>query len=373
LNDDNRYIPASDFGRLKQYEVRNDDLMISVVGTLGNVAICTEEDTPALFSCKSTLLRTWRIDPYFVLAYLNTTTGQLCMLRRQRGAIQTGLNIEDLRTIPVPRFEGPIEAEIAESVRTARRNLLTSRDTYHSAQQLLETELGLDKLAFQKPVGYTARFSTVGLSETFSAGRVDAQCFAPDALFYEKWLHAHARCDRLGRLLRSIVKGRQQADLVSGSTDYCSIKHISGRELVEASRCSPLADTPLAGLEDLLLAITGATIGKIGIVKRSEQLAFSGDLICLRTSEEIDPHYLLLVLDHHLGQVQFNRWITGSTNGHLAPRDVARVLVPRLSNETEARIAALVKSSLSKRRESEQLLGQAKTCIEQLIEEAVQP
>ena len=44
LNDDNRYIPGSDFDRLRQYEVRKDDVMISVVGTLGNVAICTEED-----------------------------------------------------------------------------------------------------------------------------------------------------------------------------------------------------------------------------------------------------------------------------------------------------------------------------------------
>ena len=126
----------------------------------------------------------------------------------------------------------------------------------------------------------------------------------------------------------------------------------------------------MAGLNDLLLAITGATIGKVGIVKRYERLAFSGDLLCLHTSESVDPHYLLLVLDHKIGQVQFNRWITGSTNGHLAPRDAARVLVPRLSNETEAQIAKLVKSSISKRKESEQLLEQAKARVEQLIEEA---
>jgi type I restriction enzyme S subunit len=86
----------------------------------------------------------------------------------------------------------------------------------------------------------------------------------------------------------------------------------------------------------------------------------------------IDPNYLLLALDHQLGQVQFIRWITGSTNGHLAPRDVARVLVPRLVDETEAQIAEFVKGSLSKRRESEQLLEQAKARVEQLIEEAVQ-
>ena len=62
---------------------------------------------------------------------------------------------------------------------------------------------------------------------------------------------------------------------------------------------------------------------------------------------------------------------TGSTNGHLAPRDVRRVLVPRLKKGTEERIAGLVEESLSMRVESEKLLDQAKTRVEQLIEEAV--
>ncbi len=249
----------------------------------------------------------------------------------------------------------------------------SAESAYEEAQRLLESELGLDKLTFQKPMGYTERFSIVGLRDTFLAGRVDAQCFAPDALFYENWLHTHAQCDRLGSLVRSPVKGCQQADIANGSTDYCSIKHIFGRELIDVSKCSPPTDTPTAELENLLLAITGATIGKVGIVKRYERLAFSGDLLCLRSAEQIDPHYLLLALDHRLGQVQFLRWITGSTNGHLAPQNVARVLVPRLNTETEAKIVALVQSSLSNRRESDELLEQAKTNVEQLIEEAVKP
>lgn len=211
----------------------------------------------------------------------------------------------------------------------------------------------------------------VGLSDTFNAGRIDAQCFAPDAIFYQNWLLNHAQCDRLAQLLQSIAKGRQQVEAVEGTTDYCSIKHISGRELTGASKCHPTMDTPLAGQNDLLLAITGATIGKIGIVKRYDHLVFSGDLLRLRAKPEINPHYLLLALDHSLGQVQLNRWITGSTNGHLAPRHVGRVLVPRLKEGVEDRIAEFVEESLNKRVESEHLLDQAKTRVEQLIEEAV--
>ena len=87
---------------------------------------------------------------------------------------------------------------------------------------------------------------------------------------------------------------------------------------------------------------------------------------------QLDSHYLLLVLNHHLGRVQFNRWITGSTNPHLTPRDVRRMLVPRLSQEKEGEIAALVEEALGQRREFEKLLEQAKARVEQLIDEAAQ-
>ena len=315
-----------------------------------------------------------KVNPYFLAVYLNTRFGLSGMNRWFQGQVQPHLSLEDARRIWIALVSDESQVEIETIVNTSADLRSEAQSAYEKAQQLLESELGLDldKLTFQKPSGYAARCSTVGLSDTFCAGRVDAQCFAPDALFYEHWLHTR-QCDRLGSLVRSPAKGHQQAEIANGSTDYCSIKHISGRELVDVSKCSPPTDTPTAELDHLLLAITGATIGKVGIVKRYERLAFSGDLLCLRSAEQIDPHYLLLVLDHRLGQVQFLRWITGSTNGHLAPRDVARVLVPRLNTETEVRIARLVKSSFSKRLRSDQLLEEAKTRVEQLIEKAVQP
>jgi type I restriction enzyme S subunit len=169
LEDDNRYIPSSDFHRLIHYAVRNNDLMISVVGTLGNVAVCTEHETPAMFSCKSTLFRSKEADPYYWLAYLNSRYGQLCLLRRQRGAIQTGLNIEDLRTIPVPRFGESIESEVAENVREAHAKLLAFRKDCHAAEYLLESELGLDNVSFKKPIGYIAQFSDLEISRRSDA------------------------------------------------------------------------------------------------------------------------------------------------------------------------------------------------------------
>ena len=355
---------------LSKSQVHAGDILIARSGSFGSAAIYLENAVINSADIIIVQIDDLRVNPLYALTFMNTRHGSAQLIRFASGGVQGHVNLRILEHFRIPVFDLVAQEQVAQFVQKAYAAGKASSTFYETAQKLLESELGLDKLTFQRPIGYSARFSTVGWSETFSAGRVDAQCFSPDALFCGSWLHTHARCDHLRKLLCSTEKGRQQADSAGGSKDYCSIKHINAREIVEAAKCFPKADTPMAGLDDLLLAITGATIGKVGIVKRYERLAFSGDLLCLRTSESVDPHYLLLVLDHKIGQVQFNRWITGSTNGHLAPRDAARVLVPRLSNETESKISELVKSSLSKRKESEQLLEQAKSRVEQLIEEA---
>lgn len=311
-------------------------------------------------------------NPGFVSAYLISRYGQSLADRERTEQMNPYLPVNKLGNLLIPKLSEYSQTEVDSIVRERFKKLSEAETAHTQAQRLLETELGLNKLRFDKPVNYTARFSTVGLSDTFNAGRFDAQCFAPDAIFYEDWLLKHTQCDRLGDLLLNTAKGRQQTNSIEGSTNYCSIKHISGNELTNVSRCETSKDTPIACQNDLLLAITGATIGKIGIVKRYSALAFSGDLLRLRTKAEINPYYLLLTLDHQIGQLQLIRWITGSTNGHLAPRDVKRILVPRLGQNIENKIASLVKESLSKRVESEQLLEQAKTRVEQLIEEAVE-
>jgi len=351
--------------------LRSGDILITRTGAnFGQCSLYYGEEKPALATSHTFNVRTnEKIDSAYLALFLNTKQGRLLIDRGMYGSSQPEIAPRFLLRIPTPKFDNNTETELAAFVRKAYDQRKKSVSLFAEAQQIIESELGLDKLKFKKPVGYTGRFSTVGLSDAFNAGRIDAQCFSPNAIFYESWLRDHNQCDSLNHLLEAKIKGRQQEETEKGSIDYCSIKHISGHEMTDAPKCLPTSDTPLATQNNLLLAITGATIGKIGVVKRYKQLAFSGDLLCLKISPGIDPHYLLVVLDHTIGQVQFNRWITGSTNGHLAPRDVGRVLVPRFKNSIETRIAELVEESLKKRLESEKLLEQAKARVEQLIEE----
>ncbi len=245
-----------------------------------------------------------------------------------------------------------------------------SLDHYSKAEQALETALDLATID-SAIMTEAAKWELVNLSQLAANHRIDAQCFTPKAMRYEQWLESHAQCDRLSNLLEGALKGQQHVESAQGTSAYCSIKHIDRGEIVSVARCRPSPRAAFAMRDDLLLAITGATIGKVGVVTRDSPTVFSGDLLCLRTNESIDPYYLLVTLAHRIGQIQCARWISGSTNGHLAPRDVRKLLVPRVGTRSEQTISTLVRESFRCRLESEGLLHSAIAQVEQAIEEAI--
>ena len=311
------------------------------------------------------MLRNSKIDTYYLLAYLNSEYGKHCLLRRQRGAVQTGLNKDDLKTVPIPIFSSDSEKKIGRTVKKALTLTTQSEHMYFQAQKIIEQELGLDNLSLDKSVGYETK-----LSEILSAFRMDAQCYNPDFLSYEKYLKKNTTYTMLRHLISSMNKGKQMPITSSGSMPYVSIKDIDGIELVAESHCFPTKETQIATNENLLLAITGATIGKIGIINQYKKIAFSGDLLNLEISNDINPYYLLAVMQSPIGQSQCSRWITGSTNGHLAPKDVGKIVIPRLEKKIEDSISQKVIESLNLKKESKQLLEQAKQMVVGLIEQA---
>lgn len=99
-----RYMEERDFNRLNKYALATNDILISVVGTLGNACIIQEHEVPAIFSCKSTAVKAKHINPFYLLSYLNSKYGRSLLLRKERGAIQKGLNLDDLKSLDIPLF-----------------------------------------------------------------------------------------------------------------------------------------------------------------------------------------------------------------------------------------------------------------------------
>lgn len=130
-------IPRAVYDSLPQFHIKENDLLITVVGTLGKVAIARHGDAESIFSCKSTLLRATKINPYYLLTYLNSKTGQLFAIRGKRGAIQEGLNLSDLKEIEVLIASDTFQHDIEQIVNHSFSLIDESRRYYQGAQKLL--------------------------------------------------------------------------------------------------------------------------------------------------------------------------------------------------------------------------------------------
>jgi hypothetical protein len=373
LDEDRRFIPEADFVRLKHYAVKKDDVLISVVGTLGNVAVCTAQETPAMFSCKSTIFRPSEIDPYFLLAYLNSASGQLCLLRRQRGAIQMGLNIEDLRSIPVTRLSASDERAIAEKVRRAHGLLISAREKYHSSQQLLGSELGLDKRSGSTPLGHTALFSEIEISR-----RADADFFQPHYLKLRELIRVYR--GGFCRLVNYVVPMRPNFDptMHAGKAfSYIELADINAAlGIVEnvdtyCARDLPSRARRIVEKGDVIASSVVGSLDKSALIegRHSGSLASTGFFHFRPTT--LSPEYLLVLLRSQCVTMQLQQASTGGILSSVPDSRLRHIIVPILPDALQGEIGELVAQAHSAKRESERLLAEAKTSIEQSIEEVI--
>jgi type I restriction enzyme M protein len=81
---------------------------------------------------------------------------------------------------------------------------------------------------------------------------------------------------------------------------------------------------------DILLAITGATIGKTAIFNDDKVVAICGDIAKMQPKNKDDIKSIRNFLNSYLGQMQIKKVINGSTNFHLSPKDVDEIVIPEL-------------------------------------------
>ena len=318
-------------------------------------------------------VRRERVNPYFLALYLNTCFGSSEMNRWFQGQVQPHLSLEDARRIWIALVSDEAQVEIETMVKTSAQLRADAEGAYARAQSILESELGLDKLAFRKPVGYTARFSDLEISH-----RSDAQHYQPR--FKQLLDHISTFPSERVRDIRVYNRrGLQPIYLQSGQVDVVNSQHLGPKHIdyegLEKTSAAAFAAGAEAHIQnnDLLIYTTGAYIGRTNVYLSEASALASNHVNILRLRPGIDTAYMGLVFQSVVGQLQTQKHARGSAQAELYPTDIDRFVVAMLDPDTQAKIGDLLRESLVKQKESRLLLEQAKARVEQLIEEAVQP
>lgn len=346
------------------------DLMLVKTGKSGASVVLNEscnvsQDVIAVKAIRS------RINPFYLAVFLNTKYGISEMDRWFQGQVQPHLSLEDARKILVSLIPNGIQLEVERLVVESAKYRDGANSAWIQAQRLLEAELGLDKLRFDKPVGYTSRFSELELSR-----RLDAQHFQP--CFTQLLEHLSKFPSKRIRDIRFYNRrGIQPVYVEDGQYDVVNSQHLGPKHInynglqkttEHAFYASPEAHIRLG---DLLIYTTGAYIGRTNVYLDKTPAFASNHVNILRLSPEIDHSYMAMVFQSIVGQFQTQKHARGSAQAELYPGDIDKFVVPILSSAKQEKIGNLVRESLTKQRQSIKFLEQAKTRVEQLIEKAV--
>jgi len=372
MDEDNVYVPNEDYERLKKYSLDEGDILISVVGTPGITSIVDKAIPPAIFSCKSTVYRSKTLSPYYFIAYLNSSYGRRLLERSVRGALQTGLNIDDLKNLPIYIPSNDDQNSIANIIIQAKTTHDNSRSLYSQAENLLLEELGLKDFESKDDLSWV-----VNLYEIQSAHRADAEYFQPKYAKTMSLIRANggAVLDDLVTIKKGIEPG-SEAYQEEGAL-FVRVSSVS-KHGIENKDQKYLSEKLYKELKNNfepkvgeILLTKDATPGVAHVLKGPIEGIISGGILRLKVKEDTNPEYLALCINSVIGQAQVERDAGGSVIAHWKPDQVKNLLIPILPKSTQEKIADLVRQSHEARKKSKQLLEEAKHKVEELIESNV--
>jgi len=370
LDDDNVYIPEKDFARLKKYALRIGDILVSVVGTLGNAAVVDENTLPAIFSCKSTLFHSQSLNPLYLIAYLNSKYGRSFLERKVRGAVQTGLNIDDLRSTPIFIPDKSEEEKIAGVVQEAKKSYDLSKSFYFQAEKLLLWELGLKDFKPKYEFAYTAT-----LSKTFEIHRIDAEYYQPAyEEVIEKVLNYQNGYAKLLSYAGSIKPDFDPSKHPDKPFSYVELADIDASIGVIQSASeikgeeAPSRARRILRKDDVIVSSVEGSLEKVALVSKEHEGSLASTGFFQFRPKRILPESLLVLSKSPALQMQLKKECAGTILTAVPNESLKRILVPVIPSKIQQKIALLVQQSHEARAKAKNLLKEAKIKVEKAIE-----
>lgn len=361
-----RYMAENDYNRLNKYALNANDILVSVVGTLGNACIIQEHEIPAIFSCKSTAIKTKSVNPFYLLSYLNSKYGKSLLCRKERGAIQKGLNLDDLKTLDIPLFSDKLSKSTELLIIQSLKCISEAKHACAEAETQIETILG------SAAIVPAPNHSVKTLTESFlKSGRLDAEYYQTKYKDYESAVFCSPAGYTLIKDEFALIK-----DTCSRTLDiynYVEIGDIdvgTGNATFNAVNTNELPDNAklMTKHGDILVSTVRPNRGAVAILE-VEDLLVSGAFTVLRENGNYPKEVLQVLLRTSMYRDWLLRFNVGTSYPVIKDEDILNMPIPLLDEPVKQDVVSKVKEAALLRQKSKQLLDYAKQVVEKAIEQ----
>lgn len=355
--------------------LRENDLLISTVGTIGNSAVVTADLLPANSDRHIGIVRLHKgtMSPYLVATFLLGRYGKTQSVRETTGNVQPNLFISKIGQLLIPRFSVKFETSISTRVQRAYQLRNESAEQIARTETTLLHSLGLKHWQQPEALSYVRNSA-----QAFAAGRFDAEYFHPAKTDALANLRALSDCT-VGDLFNS-VRELWQPDDDSGPdavrnydlNDALSPFLDGSKEPSDRSTIASTKKTIRAG--DLVVSRLRSYLKEIALVQSGGDVPMvaSTEYIVLRQkhSGQLPAEALMIFLRSELPQVVFKWSQDGSNHPRFDEKELLRLPLPRVLIQEANEYVAAVRSVISKRESATQLLAAAKRAIEIAIDDS---
>jgi type I restriction enzyme S subunit len=110
------YVQAPSTSEAIRTRVQPGDVLLSITADLGRTAAIPNDIGDAYINQHLSILRTTRVDSFFLSTFLSSPAGQRQILAKNRVGVKAGLNFDDIRSIWVPLPPRELQTKFREAV-----------------------------------------------------------------------------------------------------------------------------------------------------------------------------------------------------------------------------------------------------------------
>lgn len=363
------YISETANKLLWKSEVKEGMVLLSMSGTIGEVAIATSR-WPYPVNSNQDIAKidvTGVCSPYVLYAFLLSRFGQSYLKREARGSVQQHVFLSQIEQIELPQFGEKFSEKLRIVIEGSEAGKVLAAGYLGKAESSLLHSLGLQGWTAPQPLSYIRRSS-----DTFAAGRLDAQHFQPRFQTLRNFIERTGQGACLADWLNENQRGKQP-DYTDAGLPVVNSKHVLRGEvrLDGDNRSASFANGDLLIQHgDVLLNGTGVgTIGRAAPYLHTDPAIPDNHVTILRPKPGLDAVYLSVFLNSMAGQWQVEERLRGSSGQiELYPTDIAQFTVWVAPPVVQKDIRRSIEKSYEQRQLATKLLEVAKRAVEIAIE-----
>lgn len=368
---DVRYVSQEVDKRNARARVNVGDILISIKGTLGEIAVAEPWLLPANMNRDVAIIKPLKkeIPSEYVAIFLMSKYGYYQSLRVASGGVQKMITLGRLREFIIPEFSPHFYSEIKRLYKRFLEIRNISLLTFKEGVDLLNTELSLENFQLNKDnVNKRSFFSSL-----VSSGRLDAEYYQLKYDQYRDLITSYSNgyesIENVCTLRDKNYKPQEKKSYkyielanIGKSGEITGYTYEIGKELPTRARRKVKTD-------DVIISSIEGSLESCALVTPEYNNALCTTGFYVVNSTEINPETLLVLFKSEPIQNLLKKGCSGTILTAINKSELQKIPIPLIAKKTQEKIKSKIVESFELRDQSHHLLDVAKQSVELAIEE----